>query len=79
MENEKKPVDKKQAKNKKDNNDALVKNTIELSPRLNEAKGQTAVVGWGRMNPITSGHEIVANTIKTVARKEGGVPMIFLM
>lgn len=78
MENEKKPVDKKQAKNKKDNNDALVKNTIELSPRLNEAKGQTAVVGWGRMNPITSGHEIVANTIKTVARKEGGVPMIFL-
>lgn len=71
MENDKKPVDKKQDK-------TFVKNTIELSPKLNEEQGGTAVIGWGRMNPITSGHEIVAKTIEKVSKKERGTPMIFL-
>lgn len=73
----KKPAPKK-AKKGMDADEVLVKNTIEINPKLEEAKGATTVVGWGRMNPITSGHEKLVNKIKDVARKEGATPHVFL-
>jgi len=69
--------DKKKA-SKKSGEEAIVKNSIEINPKLEEAKGDTAVIGWGRMNPITSGHEKLVNKIKEIARKQGATPHVFL-
>ena len=54
------------------------KNYVDIEPRLDEAKQGTAVVAWGRMNPITSGHEKLVNKVIATAKKEKGVPMVFL-
>ena len=74
----KKKPEPKKAKKGEDADEVLVKNTIELKPKLEEAPGKTAVLGWGRMNPITVGHEKLVNKIKSVARSEGGDPILFL-
>jgi hypothetical protein len=37
-----------------------------------------AVFTFGRMNPPTVGHDKLVNKIRTVARKEGGQPFIYL-
>lgn len=57
----------------------FTKNTIELNPKLEEAVGKkTAVIAWGRMNPITIGHEKLVNKVKEVAKKNKANPHIFL-
>jgi len=52
--------------------------TVETQPTLNEAKKATVVLGWGRMNPVTVGHEKLANKIKEVARKNKATPVMYL-
>ena len=74
-QDEKKSVEARQKKNKKDE---VYNNKIEINPKLEEAAGSTAVVGWGRMNPITSGHEKLVNKIGEVARKNSATPLVFL-
>lgn len=74
---EDKPVKKKGVKKSKEG-DVLNKNTIEINPKINEAPMRVVVLGWGRMNPITSGHEILVNKIKEVAKKNGATPVIYL-
>jgi transcription antitermination factor NusG len=55
------------------------KKYINTEPRLNEAKKQDlAVISFGRMNPITIGHEKLVNKIISIAGKENATPMIFL-
>ena len=41
---------------------------VELEPTIDEARSAngTAVVAWGRMNPITVGHEKLVNKVITV-------------
>lgn len=79
MEDDKKLVaGGKTKKNAKKDNQEFVKNTVELHPKLNEAANRTVVLGWGRMNPITSGHEILVNKIKEIAKKQGGKPIVYL-
>lgn len=56
----------------------LVKNTIEINPTLKEASGKTAVIAWGRMNPITVGHEKLVDKVLEIARKSKADPMVFL-
>ena len=51
---------------------------IDTEPTLDEAAKGTAVVAWGRMNPITSGHEKLVKKVITVAKAEKGMPHIFL-
>ncbi len=52
---------------------------INLKPSLKEAsRGKTAVVSFGRMNPITIGHEKLVNSLKSVASKEGADPFVYL-
>ena len=76
---EKKPVKKKKSKAKIEKEDeVLVKNTIEINPKLDEAVDKTVILGWGRMNPITVGHEKLVNKIKSVARKNSAVPKIYI-
>ena len=51
---------------------------IELEPTIDEAAGATAVVAWGRMNPMTAGHEKLVNKVISVAKSEKGIPHVFL-
>lgn len=70
-------------KRKKDAEEGGKNSAIEINPTLDdsdlkEAANATVVLGWGRMNPITIGHEKLVNKIKEVARKERAKPQIFL-
>lgn len=44
---------------------------------IREAKGDTVVFSFGRMNPPTIGHAKLVKKVMSVAKKEGGLPMIF--
>ena len=74
---EEKPVKKKSIK-KASEDEILNKNAIEINPKMNEAPMRTVVLGWGRMNPITSGHELLVNKIKEVAKKNRATPVIYI-
>ena len=39
---------------------------------------KTVVIAWGRLNPPTSGHELLINKVRTIARLEKGDPMVYL-
>ena len=71
---------KKQEKDSstKKKDEKLVKNTIEINPMIDEAVTGTAVVGWGRMNPITTGHEKLVNKITSVAKSKAATPVVYL-
>lgn len=51
---------------------------IDLEPTLDEAAKGTAVVAWGRMNPMTAGHEKLVQKVMAVAKSERGQPEIYL-
>ena len=69
-------VDKKNAKAHKEFNP---KTFINTEPRLNEAaKKDLVVISFGRMNPITVGHEKLVSKVIDVATKGKGVPQIYL-
>ena len=52
---------------------------INTEPVLDEAvSGKTAVVTFGRMNPITIGHEKLVNKVVSEAASRKAVPMVFL-
>lgn len=54
-------------------------NYIELEPKLAEAVKKNAVVmSFGRMNPITIGHEKLASKVATISKNKGADPAIFL-
>ena len=56
----------------------IAKKYVNTKPTLDEAAGGTAVVSWGRMNPVTSGHELLARKVASEARARKATPMIFL-
>ena len=37
-----------------------------------------AVIGWGRLNPVTSGHELLINKVLSVATRERAEPRMYL-
>ena len=45
---------------------------------LEEQKETHGVLAFGRMNPITSGHEKLVNRVKDIAKKVGGSHHIVL-
>ena len=45
---------------------------------LFEEKLKTAVIGFGRMNPPTTGHGVLVDAINSKAKEYGGDPMLFL-
>jgi|TARA_A200000159_G_scaffold146234_1_gene152425 nicotinic acid mononucleotide adenylyltransferase len=51
---------------------------INTAPTLDEAVGGTIVLTFGRMNPITVGHEKLVQKVLSVASKEKGTPKVFL-
>lgn len=51
---------------------------ISTEPEIAEAKKGTVVVAWGRMNPITTGHEKLVKKVISVAKTEKAIPLIFL-
>jgi nicotinic acid mononucleotide adenylyltransferase len=68
----------KKTPTKKVKSDKTYKNTIELNPTIEEAQGGTVVLGWGRMNPITTGHEKLVNKLASVAKQLRATPVIYL-
>jgi len=50
----------------------LLKELLEAQPQ------KTAVIAWGRMNPPTIGHNKVIETVKSIAQKTQGDPILFL-
>gem|GEM_PF-782615 len=52
---------------------------IDITPELNEAPGASVgVISFGRMNPVTTGHEKLVNAVISTATKNGGDPLIYL-
>ena len=52
---------------------------INTKPELDEAvRSDTVVVSWGRMNPVTSGHEKLALKVASEAKARKAVPAIYL-
>ena len=70
----------KTTKKKKDTtaDKEFVKNTIEINPDITEQKKGSVVISFGRLNPITVGHEKMVDKLKSVARSEGAKPLLFL-
>lgn len=69
------------AKNKKtrDMNRVNPKKYVDTAPTLDEAPREgVAVISFGRMNPVTSGHEVLVNKVISTALKNGGTPLIYL-
>ena len=66
-------------KKKKEETETKGKNNyIDVAPKLNEAKSETAVFTFGRMNPPTAGHEKLVNKIKSVASSKKADAHVFL-
>ena len=70
--------DEKKSKKDKKKNDAIVKNTIEINPKLEEDVSPTAVFSFGRMNPPTIGHEKLVDKINAVAKQNNAMPHLYL-
>lgn len=51
---------------------------IDVEPSLEEAAKGTVVFAWGRMNPMTAGHEKLVNKVMQVAKAENATPYVFL-
>jgi len=50
---------------------------IDLEPKINEAKSQTAVLTFGRFSPPTIGHEKLVNKIMSEAKIRKATPLIY--
>lgn len=50
---------------------------INLEPSINEAKSTTAVLTFGRFNPMTVGHEKLVNKIAAEAKTRKAIPLVF--
>jgi hypothetical protein len=77
---------KKKPKKEKDG-EGTVNNNIEINPTMddagqtgmrNEGKDDTVVIGYGRMNPITVGHEKLVKKVTSVASSKGATPQVYL-
>ena len=51
---------------------------VDTTPELEEAVGDTVVITFGRMNPITVGHEKLVQKVLSVAAKQKATPRVFL-
>lgn len=78
-EPEQKPKPKAVKKDKKLKPKFNPQKYVEVKPELVEAPASdVAVIAFGRMNPITIGHEKLVNAVISTGLKEGGVPLIYL-
>ena len=51
---------------------------VNVKPVMKEAVATTAVVTWGRMNPVTTGHEKLVTAVINKAVAVKGTPLIYL-
>lgn len=75
------PEAKKKKSSKKKDATAIKNGSkyINTKPELEEAvRSDTVVVSWGRMNPVTSGHEKLALKVASEAKARKAVPAIYL-
>ena len=69
---------KKKSPSKKDGEEGSINNKIEINPKLNEAVSRTIVFSFGRMNPVTIGHEKLVNKVNAEAKKNNATPAVYL-
>lgn len=52
---------------------------VNVKPTIDEAaKNGVAIISFGRMNPVTIGHEKLVNAVISTALEKGGTPLIYL-
>ena len=67
------------SKNKKDTKGFNPSKYVDVKPSIEEAaKEGVAVISFGRMNPVTVGHEKLVNAVISTALKKGGTPLVYL-
>lgn len=54
------------------------KKFINTKPEITEAMYDTAVITFGRMNPVTVGHEKLVNKVLQTAKSKRGTPYVYL-
>ena len=69
---------KKKSPSKKDGEEGSVNNKIEINPKLQEAVSRTIVFSFGRMNPVTIGHEKLVTKVNAEAKKNNATPVVYL-
>ena len=69
---------KKKLKTKAAVKDKDTSQYINVEPRIDEAVNGTAVISFGRMNPITVGHEKLVDAVGAASKKYNGTPLIYL-
>ena len=78
----KKTADKKSSDEKQDkkrfNPTRFVNVKPEITENLNEAAYDTAVITFGRMNPVTVGHEKLINKVLSTATAKRATPFVYL-
>ena len=69
---------KDKLKNKKDTIEKDSTKYINTEPTLDEAAKNTAVISFGRMNPVTVGHEKLVTAVQSKASTLNGTPLVYL-
>ena len=73
--------DKKDTANKADKLDKKRFNPtrfVDVKPEIREATNYTVVITFGRMNPVTVGHEKLINKVISTARTKRATPFVYL-
>lgn len=78
MGDDKKKIDPKKKKDRKNFKEFDPANYIDTEPTMTEAVKKTAVISFGRFNPITVGHEKLVNKVVSEAIKRKADPAIFM-
>ena len=74
----KKTADKKASPEKQDKKRFNPTRFVNVKPEITEAMNDTVVITFGRMNPVTVGHEKLINKVLTTARSKRATPFVYL-
>jgi len=74
----KKTADKKSSDEKQDKKRFNPTRFVNVKPEITEAMNDTVVITFGRMNPVTVGHEKLVNKVLMTARSKRATPFVYL-
>lgn len=74
----KKTADKNSSDEKQDKKRFNPTRFVNVKPEITEAMNDTVVITFGRMNPVTVGHEKLINKVLATARSKRATPFVYL-
>lgn len=74
----KKTADKNSSDEKQDKKRFNPTRFVNVKPEITEAMNDTVVITFGRMNPVTIGHEKLVNKVLATARSKRATPFVYL-